>query len=61
MQVYTPSTFPVVHNKKNIHVDLKNYSILLPVEGKMVPFHVACIKNVTTHTERNKILIRFNF
>lgn len=47
--------------KNTIHVDAKNYAVLLPIGKQLVPFHIACIKNVTKTSENNQSLLRINF
>ncbi len=47
--------------KKYIHIDEKNNSVLLPINGKLVPFHICTIKNVTKHSEERNMSMRINF
>ncbi len=47
------------HNK--IYVDQKNDSITVPIMGKMIPFHVSFIKNVSKSDENNFAFLRINF
>ncbi|KAF2214519.1 hypothetical protein CERZMDRAFT_95783 [Cercospora zeae-maydis SCOH1-5] len=44
-----------------ILVDAKNYSIILPIMGRPVPFHINTIKNATTSTEGGFTYLRINF
>lgn len=37
-----------------IQVDQKNEAILLPIYGKMVPFHIATVKSVTSQQDTNR-------
>ena len=47
--------------KNKIFVDNKNYSVLLPINGVHVPFHISLIKNVTKTEESKLISVRINF
>ncbi len=42
-------------------MDEKNNSVLLPINGSMIPFHICTIKNVTKHSEKKFMSMRFNF
>ncbi|KAF2488992.1 SPT16-domain-containing protein [Lophium mytilinum] len=44
-----------------IHVDRKNFTILLPIMGRPVPFHINTIKNASTTSEGDFIALRINF
>lgn len=44
-----------------ILVDAKNYSLILPIMGRPVPFHINTIKNATTSTEGGFTYLRINF
>jgi nucleosome binding factor SPN SPT16 subunit len=44
-----------------IHVDRKNFTILLPIMGRPVPFHINTIKNASTTNEGEFIALRINF
>ena len=44
-----------------IYIDNKNNSILLPINGKHVPFHVCILKSVVKNEEGNFASLRFNF
>lgn len=48
-------------SKDEIHIDKAHSSVLLPINNRLVPFHIACIKNVTKHQESKFMSIRFNF
>lgn len=61
LKAYTPENFPVKANPRNILVDVKRNSVLLPINGQLVPFHVSCLKNVTKHAEAKVATLRFNF
>jgi nucleosome binding factor SPN SPT16 subunit len=61
LKTYTPESFPKTLSTKNIHIDHKNNAVLLPINGRLVPFHVSCFKNATKHTENKMSTLRFNF
>ena len=42
-------------------VDAKNSSIILPIMGRPVPFHINTLKNATTSTEGGFCYLRINF
>lgn len=44
-----------------IFVDKRSETVIIPVFGLAVPFHVNCIKNVTKNDEGEVSFIRFNF
>jgi nucleosome binding factor SPN SPT16 subunit len=44
-----------------IVVDAKNQSIILPIMGRPVPFHINTLKNATTSTEGEFCFLRINF
>lgn len=44
-----------------ICIDQKNESVLLPICGQIVPFHISTIKNVTKSEEVNLTYLRINF
>ncbi|TPX56909.1 hypothetical protein PhCBS80983_g04205 [Powellomyces hirtus] len=44
-----------------IIVDNRNESIILPVYGQAVPFHVSTLKNVSKSEEQDMVYLRFNF
>jgi nucleosome binding factor SPN SPT16 subunit len=45
----------------SILVDAKNLSVILPIMGRPVPFHINTIKNATTSTEAGFTYLRLNF
>lgn len=48
--------------KKNlIYIDNKNNSILLPINGSHVPFHICILKSVVKNDEGKHASLRFNF
>ncbi|KAI9104535.1 FACT complex subunit-domain-containing protein [Phlyctochytrium arcticum] len=44
-----------------IVVDTRNESIILPIYGQPVPFHVSTLKNVSKSDEQDYVYLRFNF
>jgi len=48
--------------KNQIYVDMKNDSIVCPIFGQMVPFHVNVIKSINKQEEDRKVIaMRINF
>jgi len=45
----------------SIHMDNKSESVLLPIYGVMVPFHILTIKNASATQENEHYFIRINF
>ena len=50
-----------VTNKNKIHIDNSQFSIILPIDGQMIPFHISCLKNVTRHSDGTNSILRINF
>lgn len=44
-----------------ILVDIKNSSVILPIMGRPVPFHINTLKNATTSNEGELCFLRINF
>lgn len=44
-----------------IYVDKKNETVILPIFGLPVPFHISTIKNVSTSVEGDYLYLRINF
>ena len=42
-------------------VDRKAETVILPIYGQPVPFHISTLKNVTKSEEQEYVLLRFNF
>lgn len=62
IQTYShPSKLPKIPNQNRIFLDEHNMSVFLPVNGKMVPFHIAIIKNLNKQQEGQVHSLRFNF
>ncbi|KAJ3438416.1 fact complex subunit spt16 [Anaeramoeba flamelloides] len=50
------------HLRRNrIYVDKKHETVLLPLYGKHVPFHISYIKNITKNDEGDVVYLRINF
>jgi len=46
---------------QQICVDEQKQTVLIPIYGSIVPFHISTIKNVTKTEEGDKIVLRINF
>ncbi len=46
---------------KLIYIDSRNNSILLPINGAHVPFHICILKSVVKNDEGKLASLRFNF
>lgn len=46
---------------KQIVIDRKAETVILPIYGQPIPFHIATLKNVTKSDEQEYTLLRFNF
>lgn len=53
--------FPEAARKNQIYVDTRHESVLLPIQGQIVPFHVSTIKNVSKNEEGKHFYLRINF
>ena len=53
--------FPDAAKKGQIFVDTRHESVLLPIHGQIVPFHVSTIKNVSKNEEGKFFFLRINF
>lgn len=53
--------FPDAAKSNLIFVDTRHDSILLPVHGQIVPFHVSTVKNVSKNEEGKFHILRVNF
>ena len=54
-------SFPTRVKDLMIVVDAKNSSIVLPIMGRPVPFHINTLKNATTSNEGDFCFLRINF
>ncbi|ODO07204.1 FACT complex subunit SPT16 [Cryptococcus wingfieldii CBS 7118] len=46
---------------RRVHVDESRQSVIVPINGFAVPYHISTIKNVTKTEEANHIVLRINF
>ncbi|GFZ43528.1 FACT complex subunit SPT16 [Saitozyma sp. JCM 24511] len=46
---------------RRVHVDEQRSTVILPIYGYAVPFHISTIKNVTKTEEAEHIVLRINF
>lgn len=62
LQVYTKETFPTGLDNDKIRIDSKTFALLLPIMGRIVPFHVCVLKNIILQREEEQFsTLRFNF
>lgn len=61
LQTYSTGNFPKGLNPHFISVDAANSAVLVPINGGIVPFHIACIKNVVKFQEGSTFGMRINF
>ena len=53
---------PEEMKRNQVYVDMKKDSIVCPINGRMVPFHVNLIKNINKQEEdRNIVSLRIHF
>lgn len=55
------SMWPKDLKRSRVFVDKKNDTVIFPVNGVPIPFHIATIKNVTKSEEGKSIFLRVNF
>ena len=53
--------FPVGAHRNHIYIDPKHESILFPIHGRLIPFHISTVKNVSKSEEGSYIYLRINF
>ena len=56
-----PSQLPPKINDLKIVVDTRNQSIILPIYGIPVPFHISTLRNTSKNDEGDFVYLRFNF
>lgn len=61
VETYKPGTFPNGLSPDEIKIDSKRFAVLLPIHGRVVPFHVALLKNVVKQHDGEMSRVRFNF
>ena len=59
--VYNSFNFPTNLKLSEVRTDVKKWAVLLPIHDKVVPFHVALLKNVVKQSDGEFSRIRFNF
>ena len=57
----SPDAFPDSMVKGKLHVDPRHESLLVPIQGKIIPFHISTIKNVAQNNEGKLSFLRINF
>jgi nucleosome binding factor SPN SPT16 subunit len=55
------SLWPKEQKGSRVYVDKRNDTVIFPINGTPVPFHIATIKNVTKNEEGKSIFLRVNF
>lgn len=55
------SQLPKNIKELRILVDTKNQTLLIPINGRMVPIHIAYYKNGSKHEENGLVYLRLNF
>lgn len=58
---HNKNNFPADVRPNRIYVDQKAFSLILPINGMMVPFHVSLVKNVSSTDEGGYTFLRINF
>jgi nucleosome binding factor SPN SPT16 subunit len=53
--------FPADVKPNKIYVDSKAHSLILPINGLMVPFHISLVKNASVTDEGGFTFLRINF
>ena len=61
LQIYNKHNFPFHLKEDEARIDSKKWAILLPVNNKVVPFHICLLKNVVRQQDSERSRIRFNF
>ena len=56
---YPNKKIPVVDSNK-IHVDESAFTVLIPLNNRLLPIHISCIKNVTRHSDKKFSALRIN-
>lgn len=57
----SPSQFPSDAKVDGICVDAKKESVLIPLCGRLIPFHISTIKNVSADESKDCFALRINF
>jgi nucleosome binding factor SPN SPT16 subunit len=56
-----PSQLPSKIDELRIVVDARNQSIIVPIYGIPVPFHISTLRNASKNDEGDYVYLRFNF
>jgi nucleosome binding factor SPN SPT16 subunit len=56
-----PGRFPEDSTPSQLYVDVPNESILLPINGQLVPFHIDLVKNISKNEQGDFTILRINF
>ena len=61
IELYTQTNFPPSLKLEEVRTDMKKWCILLPINDRVVPFHIALLKNVVKQSDGEFSRVRFNF
>lgn len=53
--------FPEDAVPNQLYVDVSRESILVPINGQLIPFHIDTVKNVSKHEQGEHTILRINF
>jgi nucleosome binding factor SPN SPT16 subunit len=56
-----PGKFPEDSSPSQLYVDVPNESILLPINGQLIPFHIDLVKNMSKTEQGDFTVLRINF
>jgi nucleosome binding factor SPN SPT16 subunit len=54
-------SFPELSKRNQVFIDTRHDSLLVPIQGQVVPFHASTIKNVSKNEEGKFTFLRINF
>jgi len=57
----TPLMYPNRAKPNQLHVDIKSESLLCPIGGRLVPFHINTIKNANKSEQNGYVYLSINF
>ncbi len=62
IEAYVPGRqFNLNAKRQKIRIDTRNTSLILPIMGEYVPFHISVIKNISKFDEEMYMSLRLNF
>ena len=61
ISLYNSVNFPSNLKLNEARTDIKKWAILLPINDRVVPFHIALLKNVVKQSDGEFSRVRFNF